>query len=56
MRWSSLLEPCGSHHDDARALKCDTSVWLTELLFGEGVVELLFGGGVVSRGYCVVVE
>ena len=31
IRWSSLLEPCGSHQDDASALKCDTSVSLTEL-------------------------
>lgn len=30
MRWRSLLEPCGSHHDEARALKCETSVALTE--------------------------
>lgn len=31
MRCSNLLEPCGSHHDDASALKCETSVSLTEL-------------------------
>ena len=38
MRWRSLLEPCGSHHDDARALKWETSCWLTEL--GAGGVAL----------------
>lgn len=31
MRCNSRLEPCGSHQADARALKCETSVWLTEL-------------------------
>ena len=30
MRWRSREEPCGSHHVDARALKCDTSVGLTD--------------------------
>lgn len=30
MRWRSRDEPLGSHHVDARALKCDTSVGLTE--------------------------
>jgi hypothetical protein len=29
MRWRSRDGPCGSHHDDARALKCDTSVGST---------------------------
>jgi hypothetical protein len=31
MRWRRRLEPCGSHHSEARVLKCETSVWLTEL-------------------------
>lgn len=29
MRCSNLDEPCGSHHVDARALKCETSSGLT---------------------------
>jgi hypothetical protein len=29
MRCSRREGPCGSHHDDARALKCDTSVGST---------------------------
>ena len=36
MRCSNLLEPCGSHHDDARVLKCETSLSLTELWNGVG--------------------
>ena len=30
MRCRSREEPCGSHHVEARALKCDTSVGFTE--------------------------
>jgi hypothetical protein len=30
MRWRSREGPWGSHHDDARALKCVTSVGSTE--------------------------
>ena len=30
MRCSNRDEPCGSHHVEARALKCDTSVGLTD--------------------------
>ena len=30
MRCSSREDPCGSHHVEARALKCDTSVGLTD--------------------------
>jgi hypothetical protein len=30
MRCKSREEPCGSHHVEARALKCDTSVGLTD--------------------------
>lgn len=32
MRWRRREEPCGSHHVDARALKWDISVGLTEEL------------------------
>jgi hypothetical protein len=31
MRCRRRLEPCGSHHSEARVLKWETSVWLTEL-------------------------
>lgn len=38
IRCSKREEPCGSHHDEARALKCDTSVGSTvELDEGEGL-------------------
>jgi len=30
MRWRSREEPCGCHHVEASALKCDTSIGLTE--------------------------
>ena len=30
MRWRRREEPWGSHQDEARVLKCDTSVALTE--------------------------
>jgi len=30
MRWRSREEPCGSHHAEARALKCETSSGETE--------------------------
>lgn len=44
MRCSSLLEPCGSHHDEASWLKCETSVWLTEdVEEGSAVVEWCLG-------------
>jgi hypothetical protein len=36
MRWRSRDGPCGSHHDDARELKCDTSVGST-VEFEEGL-------------------
>lgn len=35
MRCSSRDEPCGSHHVDARALKCETSSGDTEDAFHE---------------------
>lgn len=35
MRWRSREEPWGSHHDDARALKWEISVGLTELVVAE---------------------
>lgn len=31
IRWRSREEPWGSHHEEARALKWETSVALTEL-------------------------
>lgn len=38
MRWSRREGPWGSHHDEARALKCDTSVGSTvEVEFGVGL-------------------
>ena len=38
MRCRSREGPCGSHHDEARALKCDTSVGSTvEAEFGVGL-------------------
>ena len=42
MRWSSLLDPYGSHHDEASAVKCETSSWLTELDAGafEALLEV----------------
>ena len=36
MRWRSREGPWGSHHDEAMALKCDTSVGST-VEFGEGL-------------------
>lgn len=43
MRWRSREEPWGSHQEEARALKCDTSVGST--------VE---GEGLCGRGSVVV--
>jgi hypothetical protein len=37
MRWRSRDGPCGSHHDDASALKCDTSVGSTVPVLVEGL-------------------
>ena len=41
MRWRMREEPCGSHHEDARAEKWDSSVAETEDL--EVVVEVYLG-------------
>lgn len=48
MRWRRREGPWGSHHDDARALKCDTSVGSTVPLLGdaEGLWRLV---GVLER-------
>jgi len=53
MRWRSREEPCGSHHEEARALKCETSVGST--------VEVELGGlwrrvGVVVKARVAVEE
>jgi hypothetical protein len=45
MRWRSRAGPCGSHHVEARALKCETSVGLTEEVEVEVEVEVWRGGG-----------
>jgi hypothetical protein len=59
IRWRSREGPWGSHHDDARALKCDTSVGSTVEL---GVGLCCFGavvdmhrevGGGIRNGVCV---
>lgn len=42
MRCNNREEPCGSHHDEARVLKWETSVALTELCEDEeGAAEAL---------------
>lgn len=49
IRWRTREEPCGSHHVEARALKCDISEALTE-----GDSEWC-GGGVEEAVWVVVV-
>lgn len=39
IRWSRRDGPCGSHQVEARALKCETSVGLTEDVLDEDEVE-----------------
>ena len=46
MRWSSRDGPCGSHHDEARLVKCESSVEETE----EDVDSAAAGPGAVSCG------
>lgn len=36
MRCRIREEPWGSHHDDASAEKCESSVWLTDDVFEAG--------------------
>ena len=54
MRWRRREEPCGSHHEEARREKCDTSVWETEEV---GEDETSRGArGLVENGLRIVGE
>lgn len=52
MRWRIRDGPCGSHHEEARAEKCDISASETDEV-GDAWVSLLWcGGGGGGEGLC----